>query len=117
MAESTKTPRVILVTRPTDLEALVRRHGTREQARFFLRTRDQRLEPVEERHQRFVRALETVSGAIPARWRRGRVDRADLCRFVFEPDGSIDACLVPVVIEGPGHPVIQTTDPCGKEVE
>ncbi len=32
-------------------------------------------------------------------------------QFVFEPDGSIAACLVPVVIESPGHPVVQTADP------
>jgi hypothetical protein len=26
---------------------------------------------------------------------------------VFEPDGRIGACLVPVVIEATGHPVLQ----------
>jgi poly-gamma-glutamate synthesis protein (capsule biosynthesis protein) len=30
-----------------------------------------------------------------------------IAQFVFEPDGSISACLVPVVIERTGHPVIQ----------
>ena len=37
-------PRVVLVTRPTDYESLVVRHGTREQARFFLKTRGQVIE-------------------------------------------------------------------------
>jgi poly-gamma-glutamate synthesis protein (capsule biosynthesis protein) len=30
-----------------------------------------------------------------------------IAQFVFEPDGSIAACLIPVVIERTGHPVIQ----------
>jgi hypothetical protein len=30
-----------------------------------------------------------------------------IAQFVFEPDGSIGACLIPVVIERHGHPVIQ----------
>jgi len=34
-----------------------------------------------------------------------------VAQFVFEPDGTIGACLVPVVIESPGHPVVQTPDP------
>jgi len=34
-----------------------------------------------------------------------------VAQFVFEPDGSIAACLVPIFIESPGHPVVQTPDP------
>jgi hypothetical protein len=30
-----------------------------------------------------------------------------IAQFVFEPDGRIGACLVPVVIEDTGHPVLQ----------
>ena len=30
-----------------------------------------------------------------------------IAQFVFEPDGSISACLLPVVIERTGHPVLQ----------
>ena len=30
-----------------------------------------------------------------------------IAQFVFEPDGSIGACLVPVVMEHTGHPVLQ----------
>lgn len=91
-------PRVVVVTRPTDYEALVARHGTREQARFFLKTRGQSLEEVEERHHLFEAARVVVSRAIPARWRRSAVTRSDLSRFVFEerdlvialgPDGLV----------------------------
>ena len=88
-AISARVPRVVLVTRPTDYEQLLARHGTREQARFFLSTRGQRLEEAEERHLRFVAAQQRVSQAVPVRWRRSRVDRADLSRFVFEPDDLV----------------------------
>ncbi|RLE23530.1 MAG: hypothetical protein DRJ50_06045, partial [Actinobacteria bacterium] len=30
-----------------------------------------------------------------------------VAQFVFESDGRIGACLVPVVIEATGHPVLQ----------
>lgn len=88
---STAIPRVVVVTRPTDLEELMVRHGTREQARFFLAQRDQRIEEVEARHQRFERVLTRVSQAIPMRWRRSRISRADLARYVWEPDDLVVA--------------------------
>lgn len=33
--------------------------------------------------------------------------RTAIAQFVYEPDGRVGACLVPVVIERTGHPVIQ----------
>ena len=78
-------PRVVVVTRPSDYEALLARHGTRAQARFFLETRGQSLDDAAARHRRMEDALARVSQAIPAKWRRSRMDRADLSRFVFEP--------------------------------
>lgn len=83
------TPRVVVVTRPTDYEALLERHGTREQARFFLETHGQQIGDVEARHARFEQALAAVLRAVPMRWRRSRITRADLSRFVFEPDDVV----------------------------
>jgi Bacterial capsule synthesis protein PGA_cap len=34
-----------------------------------------------------------------------------IAQFTFADDGTVSACLVPVVIESPGHPVLQTPDP------
>jgi NAD kinase len=86
-----KLPRVILVTRPTDYQNLLAHHGTREAARFFLETRGQRIEDAEVRHSRFDSALKTVLVAIPVKWRRSRIDRSDLARFVFEPEDLVVA--------------------------
>lgn len=90
------TPRIVVVTRPTDFEALLARRATRAQAKFFLETRDQRIDEVEERHHLYERVLTRVSQAIPTRWRRTRVPRAELARFVFEPEDLI----VPVGQDG-----------------
>lgn len=84
-------PRVVVVTRPTEFERLLERHGTAQQAAFFLRTRDQSLDPVRERHERQEAAVTEVAAAIPPHWRRARVGRSDLDRFLFEPEDLVVA--------------------------
>ena len=84
-------PRVVVVTRQTEYAALLARHGTREQARFFLATRGRALEEVAEVDRLLRAAVETVAAAIPIDWRRARVDRTDLDRFLFEPDDVVVA--------------------------
>lgn len=84
-------PRAVVITRPTDLELLLLRHGTREQARFFLETRGQRIEQLDERHGVQQQALHAVLAAIPTAWRRARVSRPDLDRFLFEPEDIVVA--------------------------
>ncbi len=78
-------PRAVVVTRPTELEHLVMRHGTHAQARFALASRGRSIEAVEAHHHGFERVLTKVAQAIPARWRSARVPRAELSRFVWEP--------------------------------
>jgi hypothetical protein len=82
-------PRVVTVHRPTELEELIERHGTRGQAAFFLSTRGRRIEEAEQRHELQAAAIRTVAAAIPVDWRRGAVARADLPRFLFEPQDLI----------------------------
>jgi NAD kinase len=84
-----RIPRVVVITRATELQELVARHGTREQARFFLRTHGRELGPLEDRQRAFEAAHEHLLAAIPADWRRSRVSRADLDRFLFEPDDLV----------------------------
>ena len=47
----TVPPRAVIVTRPTDLEMLLLRHGTLAQARFFLESRGQDVKAVLERNR------------------------------------------------------------------
>ncbi|MBX7197482.1 MAG: hypothetical protein K1X94_35885, partial [Sandaracinaceae bacterium] len=84
-------PRVVVVSRPTEYEELVRRHGTRAQAAFFLGDRRSLLDEIEARHAAQEAALARVSADVPTKWRRSRVPRAELSRFVFEPGDVIVA--------------------------
>lgn len=85
------SPRAVFVTRETDYELLLARHATREQARFFLETRGQRLAEVEARHERFVATLRAARAAVPDTWRQALVRRADFDRFLFAPEDVIVA--------------------------
>lgn len=85
------TPRAVVVHRRTELDELLGRHGTRQQAAFFLSTRGRSLDEVELRHAAQQAALQAVSSSIPLEWRRGMVERADLDRFVFGPEDVIVA--------------------------
>lgn len=73
-------------------------------------------------HQHVLQPLEFYRGR-PIAWGLGNFvwqaypsesRRTAIARFVFEPDGRIGACLIPVMIERSGHPVVQapTTNVC-----
>ena len=83
--------RAVLVTRRSEYEELIARHATRGQAAFFLEQRGQCIDEVEMWHRRLYTALDQVTKAIPSPWRRARVERADLDRFLFEPDDIVVA--------------------------
>ena len=84
-------PRAVLVHRRTELQELLARHGTRGQAAFFLSSRGRRIEDVAARDDAVRSAITAVTSAIPAKWRRGMVERADLPRFLFEPGDIVIA--------------------------
>jgi hypothetical protein len=88
---SVAVPRVVVVTRASEYGALLARHGTEPQVRFFLEQRGQTLDAVRGRHARWMAALDAVSQAIPAGWRRARVNRPELSRFLFEPGDLVVA--------------------------
>lgn len=83
------TPRVVLVHRRTEYEELLSIHGTRGQAAFFLSSRDRDIAELEDRHRLTQQAVETALAAIPVDWRRGRVERGDVSRFLFAPEDII----------------------------
>jgi NAD kinase len=89
--ERTAAPRVVVVRRPSEYEQLLARHATRGQAAFFLTTRGETIEPVEELHERLTKTRRLVLGAIPEGWRRVELDRAELDRFLFEPGDLVIA--------------------------
>lgn len=88
--------RVVVVTRPSELELLIARHATKEQARFFSKEHGQSLEPLEEAHRALEEATRAVLAGLPLSYRRTRITREDLPRFLFEP-GDV---VVPVGQDG-----------------
>ncbi len=108
---STLTPRVVVVSRRSELDELLARHGTRGAAAYFLQQRGRDLDEVTARHEAQRAALTEVGGAIPADWRRGRVERADLPRFLFAPEDVViavgqDGLVANVAKYLDGQPVI-----------
>ncbi|MGC5360564.1 hypothetical protein ACPXCE_02595 [Streptomyces sp. DT24] len=82
-------PRAVLVHRTTEYEELLARHGTHGQAAFFLGSRGRSIDEIAARHHRTRRALDEVAAAVPLQWRRSRVERADLDRFLFAPEDVV----------------------------
>jgi hypothetical protein len=93
---STLAPRAVVVSRRSELDELLARHGTHAAAAFFLRQRrgaaaGDDLERVTASHAALRAALAAVGAAVPADWRRGHVDRDDLPRFLFAPEDVVVA--------------------------
>ena len=84
-------PRVMVVTRPSDLELLVQEHGTREQARFLTADRPGWFEEAVRRDELQRLAVADVHNGIPVAWRRGHLDRSDLATFAFAPEDIVVA--------------------------
>jgi NAD kinase len=89
--DGSTVPRVVVVTRATQYDQLLARHATRGQAAFFLASRGQRIQDVEERHELHERARAQVLVALPPKWRRIEVPRSELDRFLFEPGDIVVA--------------------------
>lgn len=85
----TLSPRVVLVHRSTEYEELLGRHGSHGQAAFYLSTRGRDIAEVQARHVQQQAALRLVGAGIPLTWRQGRVERADLPRFLFTAEDVV----------------------------
>lgn len=86
---SAKNLRAVVVHRPTDYEMLIATHATRGQAEYFLRSRSQSIETIEQEHAAVQAAIADVCASIPTHWRRTTIDRGELSRFLFEPEDII----------------------------
>lgn len=84
-------PRAVVITRATEYAELLARHGTRGQVEFFLKTRGQKIDEVVARHHTHEAVVDEAMAAIPKEWRRAKVSRRDLSRYVFGPTDIIIA--------------------------
>jgi len=107
----TLAPRVVVVSRRSELDELLIRHGTRAAAGYFLGQRGRSLDEVTERHTAQQKALAAVNAVLPGDWRRGNVDRDDLSRFLFAPEDIVitvgqDGLVANVAKYLSGQPVV-----------
>lgn len=107
----TLRPRVVVVHRRSEFDELVARHGTAQQANFFLRQRDRSIDELIERDRALTSGLAVAGQAVPLDWRRAEVERSDLSRFVFGPEDVLvvvgqDGLVANVAKYLDGQPVI-----------
>ncbi len=114
---ATLAPRVVVVSRRSELDELLSRHGTSAAAGYFLKQRGRKVSDVQRQHTSLQEALDAINAALPADWRRGHVDRDDLPRFLFAPEDIVitvgqDGLVANVAKYLDGQPVIGiNTDP------
>ncbi len=111
---STLRPRVVLVTRETELSALLARHGTRGQVEFYLSSRGQSFDEIEARDRIQNDAIAAAKGMIPQDWSFAEARRDDLNRFLFFPGDIIialgqDGLVANLAKYLSGQPVIGVT--------
>lgn len=83
-------PRVVIVTRETEVQSLRRSYGTVSNAANYLSTHSaSNIMYAEDASVKRESALDTVIKAIPEDWRHTRVFRHQLDRFVFEPNDFV----------------------------
>lgn len=82
-------PRIVMVRRRTDYEALLIEHGTPQMAEY--RVRERGIDPAGllKDHRTVSSAADRVLGLVPTTWRKSWVLREDLDRFRFEADDVV----------------------------
>ena len=108
---SALAPRVVLVTRQSEYQALLAAHGTRGQAEFFLKSRDQNMAEVDAAHAALVAAVHQTKTLVPSEWSMAEVERDDLDRFLFTSNDIIvaigqDGLVANLAKYASGQPVI-----------
>jgi hypothetical protein len=114
-----QVPRAVFVHRESALQELIKRHGTKNQGSFFLRSRGLSAKALERQADTVREAMAVAGAAVPPHWRRGTVQRDDLDRFLFDEHDVIvvvgqDGLVANVAKYLDGQPVIGVgADPDG----
>jgi NAD kinase/molybdopterin-binding protein len=78
--------RCVVVTRKTQLQELMLRHNTKEQARFYLQSQGDDFVLIEQRHDTYMAALAQLKSAMPTSMKLAVIDRSFLPQFEFLND-------------------------------
>jgi NAD kinase len=85
----TQYENVIIVTRNTELDDLVRRFNTKAQAKFYLQQAGQSFDAIEEAHDKHRQTINKVRQAIPNSVKSQTIKRELVPRFMFGDDDLI----------------------------
>ncbi len=80
---------VVVVTRQTELQELVRRFNTVPQARFYLEQAGHSFDAIEAAHRRHETVLDTVIAAVPRKTKHQVIDRERVPQFLFGDDDLV----------------------------
>jgi NAD kinase len=81
--------RLVLVTRSTRLEGLIRRFNTRSQARFYLERSGGNFSTYQEEHEAYHRSLEELERSLDLGLRRQIVALQHLPNFLFSKEDVV----------------------------
>ncbi len=103
--------KIIVVTRPTRLEASVRRFNTKSQARFFVESRGQSFDDYELEEENYQRAKDQVLHSLPRDVQLQVIDRSFLSNFQFSARDLVltlgqDGLVVNVAKYLQGQPIL-----------
>lgn len=103
--------KVVLVTRRTRLEELVRRFHTTDQARFYVEHLGESFSDYEQEHAAYLNSKATIIAALEAHGRWQAIERYYLPNFLFGPDDVVlalgqDGLVANTMKYLTGHPLI-----------
>jgi NAD kinase len=78
--------RCVVVTRKTQLQELLLRHNTIDQAKFYLQAAGADISIITARHETYVAAVERLKGSLPRSLKQAVIDRSYLPQFDFQDD-------------------------------
>ncbi|MDX1480054.1 MAG: hypothetical protein R3315_00150 [Woeseiaceae bacterium] len=74
---------VVIVTRKTELDELIRRFNTRAQAKFYLEQGGHTMDGIEAAHDSYQRVLTDLRAALPSKLKQQVIDREQVPQFLF----------------------------------
>ena len=83
--------KIVVVTKKTQLEELVERYNTREQARFYIEHLGQNFDRYETQHENYRNACEQLKAELPRGTRTQWIERETLPMFQFGDDDTVVA--------------------------
>jgi NAD kinase len=78
--------RCVIVTRKTQMQELMLRHNTKEQAQFYLQAQGDDFSAIAQRHETYIAALVYLKSAMPDNMKLAVIDRSFLPQFEFLND-------------------------------